>query len=280
MTKTMLVTGANAGIGKAAALALAQTGATVIIVCRNEARGKAAQAEIIAQTGNQAVDLLITDLSSQDSIRQLAQSIQDKYDRLDVLVNNAGGVFTDRQLTVDGLEYTFALNHLGYFLLTNLLLDLLKASAPARIINLSSEAQSNGTINFDDLQGEQSYSGIRAYSQSKLANVLFTYELARRLGGTAVTVNAVHPGAVKTNFGRNTSNLFFRWMIRLFGPFMRSPKKGAETAVYLAISPEVEGVTGKYFVDKQEKQSNEESYHTAVAQRLWQVSEELTGLTI
>ncbi len=276
--KICLVTGANAGIGKATALRLAQMNATVVMVCRNQSKGEAARAEIIAASGNESVNLLIADLSVQQSIRQLAQGFNEKYECLDVLINNAGGVFSSRMLTKDGLEHTFAFNHLGYFLLTNLLLDKLKASTPSRIINVSSEAQAGASINFDDLQGEQDYNGFRAYGQSKLANVLFTYELARRLEGSNVTANVLHPGVVRTNFGKGTTSFPFNLLIRLFAPFLASPEKGARTSIYLAASPEVAGVTGKYFADKKEKESNPLSHDTAVAQRLWQISEHLTRL--
>lgn len=276
--KICLVTGANAGIGKTTALGLAKIGAAVVMVSRNQERGEAARAEIMAESENDAVDLMIADLSSQQSIRQLAEDFKTRYERLDVLVNNAGGIFGSPSLTVDGLEYTFALNHLSYFLLTNLLLERIKESSPARIVNVSSQAQADATINFDDLQSEQNYNARRVYGQSKLANILFTYELARRLDGVDVTTNALHPGVVRTNFGRESTSRAFALMMRLLGPFLASPEKGASTSIYLATAPGVEGVTGKYFIDKQEQKSNAESYDTAVAQRLWQVSEELTGL--
>ena len=276
--KICLVTGANAGIGKTTALGLAKIGAAVVMVSRNQERGEAARAEIMAESENDAVDLMIADLSSQQSIRQLAEDFKTRYERLDVLVNNAGGIFGSPSLTVDGLEYTFALNHLSYFLLTNLLLERIKESSPARIVNVSSQAQADATINFDDLQSEQNYNARRVYGQSKLANILFTYELARRLDGVDVTTNALHPGVVRTNFGRESTSRAFALMMRLISPFLASPEKGASTSIYLATAPGVEGVTGKYFIDKQEQKSNAESYDTAVAQRLWQVSEELTGL--
>lgn len=276
--KICIVTGANSGIGKVTARELAKMGATVVMVCRSQERGQAAQAEIKAASHNDSVDLMLADLSSQAAIRRLAQSFKEKYQQLDVLVNNAGAVFMQRRLSEDGLEMTFALNHLGYFLLTNLLLDVIKASAPARIVNVSSEAHRGRKINFDDLQGEQSYSGYNDYGQSKLANILFTYELARRLEGSGVTVNCMHPGFVGSNFARN-NGLLARVAMTLLRPFARSPEKGAETAVYLASSPQVEGVSGHYFIDKEEATSSPESYDEAVAQRLWQVSMELTGLT-
>lgn len=276
--KVALVTGATSGIGKATALGLAKLGATVVLVARDRSKGEATRSEIAAVSGNQRVDLLTADLSSQQSIRQLATDFKAKYQQLHILVNNAGGIFGERELTVDGLEYTFALNHLAYFLLTNLLLDVLKASAPARIVNLASGAQQMGVINFDDLQGAKRYGGQAAYSQSKLANVMFTYELARRLKGSGVTVNCVQPGIVRTNFG-NSASWAFRLFVRVLTPFMKSPEQGAETPLYLASSPEVEGVSGQYFIDKKPQPSSKLSYDEAAAQRLWQVSAELTRLS-
>jgi NAD(P)-dependent dehydrogenase (short-subunit alcohol dehydrogenase family) len=220
---------------------------------------------------------MLADLSSQEQIRRLADDFKAAYPRLDVLINNAGVFRSERITTADGIEMTFAVNHLAYFLLTNLLLDVLKASAPSRIVNVSSGAQSNGTIDFDDLQGEKGYKGTKAYSQSKLANVLFTYELARRLEGTGVTANCLHPGAVRTNFGSGSSGVF-GFMVRALRPFIISPEKGAETSIYLASSPEVEGVSGRYFVKKAEARSSDVSYDERLARRLWKVSAELTNL--
>ena len=196
-----------------------------------------------------------------------------------MLINNAGIFTSKRTVTVDGIETTFAVNHLAPFLLTNLLLDVLEASAPARIVNVTSSGERSGTINFDDLQGEGRYSGVRAYNQSKLAMILFTYELARRLEGTGVTVNCVHPGVVVTNLGRGSSGSF-GLLLRLMRPFFSSPEKGAETSIYLASSPEVEGVSGKYFAKKAEARSSEQSYDEAAGRRLWQVSAELTKLKL
>ncbi|MEZ4594369.1 MAG: SDR family oxidoreductase [Chloroflexota bacterium] len=274
--KVCLVTGANAGLGKVTALELAKMGATVVMVARSEARGQAALAEVQQASGSSQVHLLLADLSSLAETRQLAAQFQAQYNRLDVLVNNAGAIFKDRQLSVDGYEMTFALNHLSYFLLTNLLLDLLKASAPARIVNVSSGAHMGGSLNFDDLMQAKKYRSFAAYSQSKLANVLFTYELARRLAGSGVTVNALHPGGVGTQFGAGEG--FMGWFFKLIRPFLLTPEQGAETQIYLASSPDVEGVTGKYFDKKKAVQSSKISYDTAVAQKLWQISEELTGL--
>lgn len=275
--KVCMVTGANSGIGKVTALELARKGATVVMVCRSRERSEKALAEIRQAVGGAAVELMIADLSSQQSVRALADSFRQKYDRLDVLVNNAGAFFLEREITVDGLESTFAVNHLGYFLLTNLLLDMLKASAPSRVVCVSSGAEAAGTINFDDLQGEQTYSHWRAYAQSKLANVLFTKELARRLEGTGVTVNCLHPGFVRTNLAGGSR--LGRLLVAMMRPFTISAEAGAETSIYLASSPEVEGVTGKYFIKKRAVEPRSRTARDfAVAKRLWQVSEQLTGL--
>jgi len=236
-----LVTGATSGIGKATATALARMSADLVLVARDPAKGQATAAGIGAATGNAHVEVLTADLSSQASIRRLAEDYRRGHDRLHVLVNNAGGTWATRHTTVDGLELTFALNHLAYFLHTNLLLDLLRASAPARIVNVTSGAQAVGDIHFDDLQFQRRYRGQPAYNQSKLANVLFTYELARRLEGTEVTVNCAAPGVVRTNFGRDDAGPVLRLMTPLVTPFMRTPEQGADTSVYLASSPEVEG---------------------------------------
>ncbi|HVO69556.1 MAG TPA: SDR family oxidoreductase [Aggregatilineaceae bacterium] len=270
-----IVTGANSGIGKATAAGLAQQDATVVMVCRDQKRGVAARDDIVSASGSTSVDLLVADLSSQQSIRQLAEEFKRKYQQLHVLVNNAGVFHSQRSVTADGLEYTFALNHLAYFLLTSLLLDVLTASAPSRIVNLTSGAERAGKIDFDDLQGEQRFKGTRAYSQSKLANVLFTYELARRLQGTHVTVNCVQPGAVRTNFGRDATGLF-GLSVRILTPLMKPPEQGAETPIYLATAPEIEGVSGKCFIGKKQVQTSRRSYDETVARHLWEVSEKLS----
>jgi retinol dehydrogenase 14 len=275
--KVCLITGATSGIGKATAIGLARMGASVVMVGRDRGRGEAALAEIKEKSAHVSVDLMLADVSSQVQIRRLADEFNDTYPRLDVLINNAGVFLSKRLTTADGIEMTFAVNHLAYFLLTNLLLDVLKASAPSRIVNVSSGAQGNGTIDFDDLQGEKGYKGTKAYSQSKLANVLFTYELARRLEGTGVTANCLHPGAVRTNFGSGSSGVF-GFMVRALRPLMISPEKGAETSIYVASSPEVEGVSGRYFVKRAEARSSDKSYDERVASRLWEVSAELTNL--
>ena len=276
--KTCLVTGATSGIGKAIAAGLARLGAEVVLVARDPSRGEATVAEIARATGNPRVELLLADLASQASIRQAAEAYRRGHERLDVLVNNAGGYWASRHVTTDGLEWTLAVNHLAYFLLTNLLLDLLWASAPARVVNVTSSAQAFGHIRLDDLQFERRYRGQAAYNQSKLANVLFTYELARRLEGSGVTVNCGVPGVTRTNFGREDSGPVMRLLTPLARPFMRSPEQGADTPLYLASSPEVEGVTGGYFAGRRPRRSSRRSYDRELAGRLWRVSEELTGL--
>src|ERR671914_52802 len=277
--KICLITGATSGIGKATAMGLANMGASVVMVGRDQGKGEAVMAEIKQKSNNASVDLMLADLSSQEEIRRLADEFKEAYPRLDVLINNAGLFRSTRITTADGLEMTFAVNHLACFLLTKLLLDVLKASSPSRIVNVSSGDHSNGTIDFDDLQGEKGYKGPKAYSQSKLANVLFTYELARRLEGTGITANCLHPGAgVRTNFGSGVTGVF-GLMVRSLRPLMKSPEKGAETSIYLASSPEVEGLSGRYFVKKAEARSSGMSYEERLARRLWEVSAQLTKLS-
>jgi retinol dehydrogenase-14 len=276
--KTVVVTGGTGGIGRATAEGLARLGARVAITGRDIARAQAAAAQIAAATANPAVDAFAADLSAQAGVRRLARDVLDAYPRLDVLVNNVGGFWARRHLTADGLEYTFALNHLAPFLLTNLLLDQLTASAPARIVTVASGAQALGEIDFGDLQGERAYSGLRAYNQSKLANIMFTYELARRLAGTGVTATAAHPGVARTAFGTEDPTAMTRAMTLIARPFMKTPAQAAATPVYLASSPEVEGVTGRYFANRRPKKSSKSSYDTAAAARLWQVSARLVGL--
>jgi retinol dehydrogenase 14 len=271
--KVCMVTGASSGIGLVTARRLAEMGAHVCMVCRDRVRGEAAMNEIKQKSGG-GVELMIADLGSQKAIRKLADQYLARHDRLDVLVNNAGLMRRYRTLTEDGLEETFAVNHIAYFLLTNLLLDLLKRSAPSRVVNVASVAHSSGTINFDDLQGQKSYSSMSAYRQSKLANILFTYELARRTRGTGVTVNCLHPGIIATGIVRDLPKVV-ALALRMF---FTTAEKGADTSVYLACSPEIEQVTGKYFVNKKEARSGEESYNEEVARRLWTVSARLTGL--
>jgi NAD(P)-dependent dehydrogenase (short-subunit alcohol dehydrogenase family) len=277
--KSVLVTGGTGGIGMATAAGLAALGARVGITGRDQARAEAAAAGIRAATGNPAVDVFAADMSVQAQVRRLAAQVAATYPRLDVLVNNVGGFWAHRHVTTDGLERTFALNHLASFLLTNLLMDRLTASAPARIITVSSGAQARGRIDFDDLQGERNYSGQRAYSQSKLATVMFTYELARRLEGTGVTATVLHPGVVRTSFGAEDQAAHFAFVIRAARPFMKTPAQGAVTPVYLASSPQVEGITGRYFANRKPKTSAKTAYDTAATGRLWQASADLAGLT-
>jgi len=278
--KICMVTGANSGIGKATAMGLAKMGATVVMACRKKEESEAVRVEIQEKSGNDDIDLLIVDLSSQRSVRKLANNFKKKYQQLHVLVNNAGVYFTKRHVTVDGLEMTFAVNYLSRFLLTNLLLDTIKKSAPARVIEVAGAYHTKGAINFDDLQMEQNYDGARANNQSKLANVLFTYELARRLAGTGVTANCLHPGAVATNLLAKDKDLPLRtkFMYKLFKPFFKSPEKGAATTLYLASSPEVRDITGKYFVDKKIRPSSSQSYDVELAKRLWNASLKLAKL--
>ncbi len=275
--KVCLITGGTNGIGKSTAHELARMGATVVIVGRNAQKTSQVVEEIRAASGNNTVDSLLADLSSQQDVRRLANEFKSKYSHLHVLLNNAGAVFMRRQLSVDGIEMTFALDHLACFLLTNLLLDKIKASAPARIINVSSGAHTSGKIEFDNLQGERDYSP-RAYDNSKLANILFTMELARRLEGTGVTVNALHPGFAATGFGKNNPGFLMK-IIRAVVPLIaRSPAKGAETSIYLASSPEVQSITGKYFVDCKVTQPAPQATDMVVARRLWDVSAEMAHL--
>ncbi len=275
--KVCLVTGATSGIGLVTARELARRGARVIGVGRSPERSAEAARQIREQTGTSAVEYLVADLSAQKELRKLADQVKAATGRLDVLVNNAGLIRLQRELTVDGLEMTFALNHLAYFLLTNLLLDTLKASAPARIVSVASAAHHHCKINFDDLQASKKYSAWRAYQQSKLANILFTRELARRLEGTGVSANTLHPGYVRTQIFRPEG--FAGWLMRRAAElFAITPEEGAKTTIYLASSPEVEGQTGLYFVKQKAAASSPESLDDATARMLWDVSARLTGL--
>jgi NAD(P)-dependent dehydrogenase (short-subunit alcohol dehydrogenase family) len=280
--KICMITGANSGIGKATALGLAERGAHVIMVCRNQERGNAAMGEIKSWSGNDAVDLFVADLGSQASIRQLVDDFKQNYANLHVLINNAGIYRTKRIVTEDDIEMHFAVNYLAPFLLTNLLLGTLNASAPARIINVAGDYHRRATIDFEDLMTEKDYSAGKANNKAKLGLVLFTYELARRLRGTGVAANCLHPGAVKSDSIKKdpdvpATSLF---LYKLIKPFFASPQKGAETSIYLASSPDVEGVSGKYFIKKKEVESSPESYDQTIAGRLWEISKELTGLTL
>ena len=276
--KVVLVTGGTGGIGLATATGLAGMGARVGIVGRSAERGDAAADAIRATAPDALVDVFEADMSSQSEVRRLAAAVRDRYDHLDVLVNNVGGYWAHRHVTADGLERTFAVNHLAPFLLTHELRDLLVASSPARVVTVSSAAQSMGRIDLDDLQGERSYNGQRAYSASKLANVLFTYELARRLEGTGVTATVLHPGVVRSGFGREDAGGFMRMMFPLVTPFMKTPEQGAATPLHLAASPDVEGVTGTYFADGRPKRSSRASRDRGLARRLWEASAALTGV--
>jgi retinol dehydrogenase 14 len=276
--RNAVVSGGTGGIGKATALGLAALGARVAIVGRDRARLAAAAEDLEATTGNEEIDVFEADLSSQAQVRRLAADVQERYPRLDVLVNNVGGFWAHRHVTEDGLELTFALNHLAPFLLTNLLVEGLVAQGGARIVTVTSSAEALGRIDFEDLQATERYSGQRAYNQSKLANVLFTYELARRLRGTPVTANVVHPGVTRTAFGAEDQMRLYAATGGIARPFMRSPERGADTVVWAASSPELDGVRGGYFHDRRPKRSSPRSHDESTAKRLWQVSEELVGL--
>jgi len=275
--RTVVVTGGTGGIGKATALGLAAMGARVVITGRNPARTLAAARHIEGAHGGGVLSF-VADLSSQSEVRRLAAEVRDALPRIDVLVNNVGGYWNTRRVTVDGLEHTFAVNHLAPFLLTGLLAERLRSSAPARVVTVASHAHAQGRIDFDDLQGERSYSGARSYNQSKLANVLFSYELARRWATTGVTANALHPGVVSTSFGAADPASVQRWLVPILRPLMKSPAKGAATSIHLASAPELERTTGRYFANLKAKRSSPQSYDEATAARLWQVSTQLSGL--
>ena len=275
--KTCLVTGATFGIGRATALGLARRGARLVIVGRDAERTRATAASLQRASGNPEIEMRVADLFSQDAVRGLAREFAATHQRLDVLVNNAGGFFSRRETTADGVERTWALNHLAYFLLTLELLPLLRASAPARIVNVASAVHARGRIDFDDLGGARRYDGVRSYCQSKLANLLFTYALARRIAGSGVTANGLHPGVVATGLARN-----MRGIPRLFmtaaRAFILKPEQGAETSIHLASSPELAAVSGKYFVKSRPARSSPLSYDEALQERLWATSLEQTGL--
>lgn len=277
--KLCLITGSTSGIGEAIAYAVAKKGATTVIVARNPEKSARVVEQIKLQTGNPNVDLLPADLSSQVQIHQLAEQFKYRYSRLDVIVNNAGGVFFERQLSADGIEMTFALNHLSGFLLTSLLLNTLKGSVPSRIVNISSATHKLAHMDERDWQTQKKYSGMEAYHRSKLANLLFTYELARRLDGSGVTVNAAKPGFTKTRLGReNKWSPVLMFLHLMAAVAAQSAEKGAETGIYLAISPEVTNVSGKYFDKQVEISSSKDSYNIHAAEYLWQLSEALTGM--
>lgn len=274
--KVCLVTGATDGIGKVSARVLAELGAKVIIVGRNPEKSAIVLAELRSISGNENIDLLMADLAVMQEVRDLAEQVISRYDRIDVLLNNAGGYFTKHEITSDGLEMTFALNHMSYFLLTNKLMELLKYSAPARIVNVSSDAHYGVNIEFENLNGEQEYKAWKAYQKSKLANVLFTYELLKKVPGN-ITVNCLHPGFVATNFGHNNGGFF--------GPVLKiaqrisaiDPEEGAKTSIFLCSAPEVKGASGKYFYKCQPKTSSRESRNMDTGKRLWQISSDIAS---
>jgi NAD(P)-dependent dehydrogenase (short-subunit alcohol dehydrogenase family) len=274
-----LITGATSGIGRVTARELARRGMRVVLVGRDAARAEATATAIARETGSSAVEYLVADLSAQAQVHALADSFRQRHERLHVLVNDAGAVFAHREVTVDGLERTLALNHLAPFLLTNLLLETLQASGPARIVTVASAAHNGATLNFADLQHVQgAYRPFQVYGQSKLANILFTYELARRLQGTSVTANTLHPGFVSSNFGKSEGGLW-KPLFTLLRPFMIGVERGAQTSVYVASSPEVEGTTGQYFVKSKPARSSRQSYDESAQHRLWDVSARLAGLS-
>jgi NAD(P)-dependent dehydrogenase (short-subunit alcohol dehydrogenase family) len=277
MSNTCVITGATSGIGRAAAEQLARQGLQVVMVARDEARGASALRQIIETTGNDRVSLELCDLASQPQVRQLADRLMEAHPQIDVLVNNAGLTMAEHVLTDEGFEYTLAVNHLAPFLLTNLLIERLKASAPARVITVSSDAHHGASIPFDNLNGEKGYSGWAVYGWTKLANIVFTNELARRLDGSGVIATCLHPGVVATGFGR-TAPLIIKAFQILARPFLLNSEKGADTLVWLASSPEVEGATGGYYVKRQLAKTSPAAQDRQVAKRLWEVSEELCGL--
>ncbi|WP_455283887.1 SDR family oxidoreductase [[Eubacterium] cellulosolvens] len=276
--KVCIVTGSNSGIGRETALALANMGATVVMVVRNLGRGENARAEIVDETGNHATRLMTCDLSSMHSIRQFVKEFKQQRERLDVLINNAGALFSRRQTTLDGFERTLAVNYLGPFLLTHELLPLLKSGAPSRAINVGSGLHKSGKVDFDDLQSEKNYNAMNAYANAKLMFTRYTYELARRLAGTGITANVVEPGFVATNLGRNSGSHLYSLVHRMMRPFQISAKKGAETSVYLASAHEVEGVTGKCFSRLRETTTAQVSYDQQMQGHLWDATVELLGL--
>ena len=277
--QTCVVTGASSGIGEETALALARQGARVVLVARSRERGARAQERIRAETGNDRVELALADLGSLAEIRRLAQELLAACPQIHVLVNNAGVVNLERRLTVDGFEETFAVNHLAYYALTHLLLDRLLASAPARIVNVASDAHKFGSLDPDDLHSERGYRAMRVYGRSKSANILFTVELARRLQGTGVTVNAVHPGPVASRLGKN-NGLLGRAVTSLLAPFFLSPERGARTSVHVATAPELAGVSGRYFAKCREARPTAAAQDPGLAKRLWDESARLTGIGV
>jgi len=276
--KTIVITGATSGIGRATALGLAKLDSRLILVGRDAGRAEETIAAIRKATGRKDVEIVRGDFARKEEVRRVADEIIDRCEAIHVLVNNAGVTLMKRTTTPDGLETTFAVNHLAYFLLTGLLLPRLLAAAPdARVVNVASDAHRWGPLDFDDLQNEREYKPLKVYGQSKTANVLFTRELARRLEGTGVAVNAVHPGAVATRLGRGSGPLY-DLLQRAIGVFMRSPEKGAACSIHVASAPELAGISGRYFADQREKEPRPHASDPELAARLWEVSEQLTGL--
>lgn len=275
--KVCIVTGSSSGIGKQTALELAKRGATVILICRNRSKGEQAQKYIIDESNNKNVDLIIADLSSLSDVKEAATTFKNKYNQLHILINNAGGVNAQNNITSEGIEYTFATNYLGPLLLTELLIDLLKSSAPSRIINVSSAAHVGGTINFDDLNNEKKYQPMPAYTQSKLAQIYYTYSLSNRLKGTNVTVNALHPGNVRSNFnnGLKGSNLMYYINSILYSLIGISTEQGAKNTVYVATASDLESTSGKYFSNKKQIKSSKKSYDSNIGDQLWEISKKL-----
>lgn len=276
--KVCLITGASAGIGYSTALGIAKLGATTILASKNKQRGKEAEKYIIEQSNNKNVELLFVDLASISSIREFADKFNSKYHKLDVLINNAGVLYSNLVFTEDNIEMQFGINHLAPFLLTNLFMELLKEAKDSRIINVTSRFHFRGKIHFDDLSLLNKYHGLRAYCQSKLANVLFTYKLAEKLKNSDITVNCLHPGTAKTKIGITNSTGWYPVMCNIIKPFLISSQKAARTSIYLASSEEVKGVTGKYFQKCKAVKSSKLSYNKKIADQLWNVSEELTGI--
>lgn len=275
--KTVLITGATSGIGFATAKELARMGASVVLVGRNLEKCVSASSQITQITGNARVEYILADLSTRNGVQSAARDFLSRHSRLDVLLNNAGVFLMSREVTVDGFEMTFALNHLGYFYLTHLLLDTLKETGMSRVVNVSSDAHRGSKLDFQDLQGEKNYTGFGAYGKSKFANVLFTYELSRKLIGTQVTANALHPGFVASEFGKNNGG-FLRFAMKLMKPFQKTIEQGASTSIYLASSSSLAGVTGKYFADSKEVKSDPLTYEQSAAELLWQKSLEMLVL--
>jgi retinol dehydrogenase-12 len=280
--KVVVVTGATQGIGLEAARALAGMGAHVVITARDQGKGDRAVLELKGSTGNDRVECVLVDFASMESMKKGAADLHGRVDRVDVLVNNAGAIFSERQQSKDGLELTFATNHVGYFLWTQLHLDLLKKAPSARIVSVASDAHKaarNG-IDFDDLERKRGYTGFVVYGETKLMNILFSRELARRLSGTGITANSLHPGVIATGFGTNNGGLLGFATRHLSPLFLTTPLKGAATTIHLASSPAVDGVSGRYFAKCREASTTRHAQDDQAAARLWALSEQITGVTL